>query len=48
MFSLDDLITDCQATVKGGKDGKAAQAAVREILTDAVSAPGGADLIDHR
>ncbi len=36
MFSLDNLIADCQSALKGGK---AAQAAVREIVTRAVSDP---------
>ncbi len=36
MFSLDTLIADCQAALSGEK---AAQAAVREILTEAVSDP---------
>jgi predicted metal-dependent enzyme (double-stranded beta helix superfamily) len=36
MFNLDNLITDCQTAMKGGRD---AQADVREILTRAVSDP---------
>ena len=36
MFSLDNLIADCRAALKGEK---AAQAGVREVLTRAVSEP---------
>jgi len=37
MFSLDNLISDCKAAVDGGTS---AQAAVRDILSRAVSEPG--------
>ena len=45
MFNLDSLIADCQTAVKGENGGKAAQAAVREILTRAVSDP--ADVLNE-
>ena len=38
MFSLDNLIADCQKAVSGGRT---AQAQVRDILAKAVSEPGG-------